>query len=245
LIELLNEFKILDATRIALVLATMLYSSYSDWVSREVDDKVWIVSGIIGGILTILDLILTWSFRYLILTLISIGIGCGFAYAFYYFGFYGGADAKAVMVISISLPLYYPPKRLHPFTGLASLSNGLLISLIIPVSMLILNLSTILRGENIFEGFEHESRIRKLAAIFLGVRVKDARRRKFWLPLEEEKDGKRFFSFNILTFELEEPKRDDCWVTPGLPLLLFITAGFLVFIFLGDVIYMIASIFIH
>ncbi|HDJ66759.1 MAG TPA: A24 family peptidase [Nitrososphaeria archaeon] len=242
---MLNEFKILDATRIALVLATMLYSSYSDWVSREVDDKVWIVSGIIGGILTILDLILTWSFRYLILTLISIGIGCGFAYAFYYFGFYGGADAKAVMVISVSLPLYYPPKRLHPFTGLASLSNGLLISLIIPVSMLILNLSTILRGENIFEGFEHESRIRKLAAIFLGVRVKDARRRKFWLPLEEEKDGKRFFSFNILTFELEEPKRDDCWVTPGLPLLLFITAGFLVFIFLGDVIYMIASIFIH
>jgi len=242
---LVNEFKILNTIRIALISATMLYSSYSDWISREVDDKVWMISGIIGGALTALDLFLTWNFRYLILTLISIGIGCGLAYAFYYFGFYGGADAKAIMVISIGLPLYYPQMRLHPFTGLASLSNGLLISLMIPISMLILNLSTILRGENIFEGFEHESRIRKLAAVFLGVRVKDARRRKFWLPLEDEKDGKRYFSFNILTFELEEPKRDDCWVTPGLPLLLFITAGFLIFIFLGDVIYMIVSIFIH
>ena len=242
---MLNELGILDAMRVALISATMIYSSYSDWISREVDDKVWIVSGIVGGILTTLDLVLIWSFRYLTLTLISIAIGCILAYAFYYFGFYGGADAKAIMVISISLPLYYPPMRLHPFTGLASLSNGLLLSLIIPISMLILNLSTILRGEKIFEGFEHESKIRKLAAIFLGMRVKDARRRRFWLPLEEERNGRRYFSFNILTFELKKPERDDCWVTPGLPLLLFITAGFLTFILLGDVIYIIASIFIH
>ena len=242
---MLNELGILDAMRVALISATMIYSSYSDWISREVDDKVWIVSGIVGGILTTLDLVLIWSFRYLTLTLISIAIGCILAYAFYYFGFYGGADAKAIMVISISLPLYYPPMRLHPFTGLASLSNGLLLSLIIPISMLILNLSTILRGEKIFEGFEHESKIRKLAAIFLGMKVKDARRRRFWLPLEEERNGRRYFSFNILTFELKKPERDDCWVTPGLPLLLFITAGFLTFILLGDVIYIIASIFIH
>ncbi|RLF98256.1 MAG: hypothetical protein DRN49_06160 [Thaumarchaeota archaeon] len=241
----MNELGILDAMRVALISATMIYSSYSDWISREVDDKVWMVSGIVGGILTTLDLVLIWSFRYLTLTLISIAIGCVLAYAFYYFGFYGGADAKAIMVISISLPLYYPPMRLHPFTGLASLSNGLLLSLIIPISMLILNLSTILRGEKIFEGFEHESKIRKLAAIFLGMKVKDARRRRFWLPLEEERNGRRYFSFNILTFELKKPERDDCWVTPGLPLLLFITAGFLTFILLGDVIYIIASIFIH
>ena len=242
---MLSELKVLDAVRIALVSAAMLYSSYSDWVSREVDDRVWIISGIIGGALTALDLVLIWNLRYLILALISIGFGCGLAYAFYYFGFYGGADAKAVMVISIGLPLYYPRMRIHPFTGLASLSNGLLISLIIPISMLIINLSTILRGEKIFEGFEHESRIRKLAALFFGIRVRDARRRKFWLPLEEERDGRRYFSFNILTFELEEPKRDDSWVTPGLPLLLFITTGFLTFILLGDLIYVIASIFIH
>ncbi len=242
---MLSELKVLDAVRISLISATMLYSSYSDWVSREVDDKVWIISGVIGGALTALDLLLTWSLRYLILALISIGLGCGLAYAFYYFGFYGGADAKAVMVISIGLPLYYPRMMLHPFTGLASLSNGLLISLIMPVSMLIINLSTILRGEDLFKGFEHESRIRKLAALFFGIRVRDARRRRFWLPLEEERDGRRYFSFNILTFELEEPKRDDCWVTPGLPLLLFITAGLLTFIFLGDLIYVIASILIH
>ena len=100
---LVSEFKILNTIRIALISATMLYSSYSDWISREVDDKVWIISGIIGGALTALDLFLTWNFRYLTLTLISIGVGCGLAYAFYYFGLYGGADAKAIMVISIAV----------------------------------------------------------------------------------------------------------------------------------------------
>ena len=82
---MLSELKVLDAVRIALVSAAMLYSSYSDWVSREVDDRVWIISGIIGGALTALDLVLIRNLRYLILALISIGFGCGLAYAFYYF----------------------------------------------------------------------------------------------------------------------------------------------------------------
>lgn len=231
----------LDQIRILLLTFTMIYASYSDWLRREVDDKVWIFSGAIGATLTAIDLILGYSLSRLMLTMVSLAFGLGLAYAFYFFGLYGGADAKAVMVISISLPLHDPPYRLHPFTGLASLSNGLLISLIIPLSMFIMNLVMILRGEKLFQGFEHESKYRKLIALFLGIRSRNARRKRFWLPLEKTVDGKRFFSFEFLTFELKRPERDDSWITPGIPLLIFIAAGFILFILVGDLIRLLIS----
>ena len=72
--------------------------------------------------------------------------------------------------------------------------------------------------------------------MLFGVRIKNARSRKFWFPLETEKNGRRTFNFKLLSIELEEPTRDDCWATPGIPLLIFITLGFLSYILVGDLI---------
>ena len=229
----------LDVIRIAIISAGMVYASYRDWIAREVEDHVWIICGALGGLLTIADLLMRWNLNLVIFSAFSIILASGLAFAFYYFGLYGGADAKAIAVISISLPLYYSPRSLHPFTGLASLSNGLLLSLVLLLGMFIWNLSALIRGEKIFKDFEHERTLRKIAAMFLGTRVKNARKKKFWFLLEEEKDGKRTFNFEMFGLELKKAVRDDCWMTPGIPLLIFITAGFLVYVGFGDFLYLI------
>jgi len=228
----------LDLMRIVIVSGAMVYASYQDWISREVDDRIWIVSGAIGGLLTAIDIIARWDPRLAILTVLSIVLASGLAFAFYYFGLYGGADAKAIVIISIGLPIYYSPRSLHPFTGLASLSNGLLLSLFLLLVMFVWNLSAIAKGRRIFEGFEREGKLRKLAAMFLGVRVKNAREKKFWFSLEKDENGNRKFSFDLFELELKEPERNDCWMTPGIPLLIFITGGFLCYIILGDFLYL-------
>lgn len=220
--------------RILIPALGLLYASYRDWVEREVDDWVWAFCGAAGGALTAISLISSWSLSLSLITAFSMGLSIGLAFTLYFFGLYGGADAKAVAVISLSLPIYHPPVRLHPFTGLASLSNGLLLSLILLLGFLLRNLIALARGEKIFEGFEHEKTARKIAAMLLGTRVRNARRKKFWFPLEAERDGKRVFDFKLFELEFEEITRDDCWATPGIPLLIFITAGFLIFIAAGD-----------
>lgn len=233
---------ILTPARIAVAAAGLIYASYRDWVAREVDDWVWVVCGLMGAALTAIDLATRWDLGLFTLSLVSIALSTGLAFSFYLFGFYGGADAKAIAVISLAIPTHNPPFRLHPFTGLASLSNGLIFSLLILPIFLIYNIYSLARGERIFEGFEHESTIKKIAAMLFGVRSRNARRRRFWFPLETERDGKKFFSFSFFGLDLEEIPRDDCWITPGLPLLISITAGFLFYILVGDVLALILAL---
>lgn len=223
-------------SRISLIAATLFYTSYLDWKYREVDDKVWIISGVLAMALTMLDMIIVWSLDRFFLSLISIGFSSGLAFGFYFLGLYGGADAKAILVVSLALPLYQTSRSIHPFTGLATLTNGLLFSLILPLAILIYNITQLIRRKRIFDGFDHESRLRKFFALIFGVRLKNARNRKFWFIMEEANHTRRF-KFGLFSLELSEIDRDDVWATPGIPLLIFITAGFMYNVFLGDLSY--------
>lgn len=228
--------EILLLARISLISATLLYTSYLDWKYREVDDKVWILSGILATALTTLDIVYGLSMDKLILSLLSIGFSSGLAFGFYFLGLYGGADAKAILLVSIGLPLYQQGRSMHPFTGLSTLINGLLFSLILPLTILTYNLTQLIKGRNIFEGFDHESRLRKFFALIFGVRLRDAKNKRFWFIMEEKNHVRRF-KFGLFSLELSEIDRDDVWATPGIPLLIFITAGFIYYIFLGDLSY--------
>lgn len=222
--------------RISLISGTLLYTSYLDWKYREVDDKVWIISGVLAVALMVFDLAYGWSMDKLFLSMLSVGFSSGLAFGFYFLGLYGGADAKSILIISLGLPLYQPERSLHPFTGLATLTNGLILSLILPLILLIYNLTQVIKKRDIFEGFHHESIVRKFLALIFGVRLKNARNRRFWFLMEEANHIRRF-KFGLFSLELSEIDRDDVWVTPGIPLLIFITAGFLYYILLGDITY--------
>ncbi|MEM1666498.1 MAG: prepilin peptidase [Nitrososphaerota archaeon] len=225
----------LDTLRIVLILVMMCYASYSDLRFREVSDKLWVVFGSIGALITAYDLVTTGLPSYTFLCLISIGVSAAISFGLYYARLYGGADAKALTVISVIMPIYWPTAAIHPFTAIYSLMNGLLISAALPISFAVYNLIRILKGDKIFEGLEYEPISRKALVCFIGTLCDDAKAKKFWMPMEGVFDGKRRFTFNIFVDIEPQVDRDRAWLTPGVPLLVFITGGFVVSVFYGDI----------
>ena len=92
-----------------------------------------------------------------------------------------------------------------------------------------------------FRGFKHEPSWRKIIVFMTGIKVRPEKiKNAHYLPLEYhvEKSG-------CITRHLKvSPKIEgdiriiessgEVWATPGLPFLIFITAGFIVALFLGD-----------
>jgi preflagellin peptidase FlaK len=215
----------------------LCFTSYLDLKTREVEDKVWIIFGVCAALLqgyevfTGLTDLLTLGISVLVSALLGLGL--------YYFGFYGGADGKALIVLAIFLPVYKPRVGLYQIAPLIVLTNGVLISMILPVSLLVLNSIRLLRGERIFEGFD-EPKYRKLLAAMLGYKP-FGKPRPFQFSLEkpataeeENQRGSKKFDFSLMRDDFEE--KPNTWVTPGIPLLVFFTAGFVVLLFYGDLV---------
>lgn len=226
----------LETLRVATIALTLMCASYFDWRFREIDDRLWIVSGVIGAILTTMGILIGVSWEKIILIAASIGVTSAAALGLYYANLYGGADAKALIVISVIMPIRLPDFPIHPFTALYSFTNGLIISVVLPIFFLFYNATRILKGERVFEGFEGESTIRKIFACLIGTLCRDAKQKRFWSPMERRVDGKRKFYFSPFIDVDVEIDRDVMWMTPGIPLLIFITAGFVVSLFFGDIV---------
>ncbi|MCS7135859.1 MAG: prepilin peptidase [Nitrososphaerota archaeon] len=224
----------LETIRIALILAMMCYASYSDLRFREVSDKLWLIFGIIGAIITTYDFVTAGLSDYTFLGLISIGVSAAVSFGLYYAKLYGGADAKALTVISVIMPIYWPVAAIHPFTAIYTFMNGLLISAALPIGFAVYNFIRVLKGDNIFEGLEHEPIWRKILACFLGTLFYDVKAKKFWMPMEIVSEGRRRFTFSIIVDVESQVDGDRAWLTPGIPLLVFITSGFVVSVFYGD-----------
>jgi preflagellin peptidase FlaK len=234
--------------------------SILDLRSREVDDRVWLVYGPIGLVLTIASLFVDPS--RITLTALSVGVAFVLAIGLFYFGLFGGADAKAIMCLGLTIPLVpngFPGLLgyAHPFFPIVVLVTGFLCSVLAAVWLGVKNLFTYSRtGSSMFQGLEHESKWRKGLAMISGYRTEiDRLRSVFYLyPMEEivqTSDGARR-SFKL--FVDAESDRDKMvsdfanaytklnlqsrvWVTPGLPMLVFMTAGLVVTLVLGDILF--------
>ncbi|MEM4495326.1 MAG: prepilin peptidase [Candidatus Caldarchaeum sp.] len=213
---------------------TLLYSSYLDIKKREVDDIVWIIPSLLGLLLNLYTAYvvgLDYLVRYGAAVLVSAAVG----FVLYFAGLYGGADAKALFTISLVQPFSSSGLQLHGVTALTVLTNGMIFSISLPIFFAVFNCYRLLRGEKIFAGFDGEKGLRKLAALFLGTRMRKAAGKNFWGVIESVENGVRKFRFNIGIEELEKVDRDDVWVTPGIPLLVFFTAGYFFNLFAGEV----------
>jgi preflagellin peptidase FlaK len=261
------------AANVTLCLGFLLYASWSDYKTREVDNRVWIIYAPIALALSLVNILLFDPSRLTFFGL-SFGVTSSIAILLFYTGGFGGADSKALMCIALALPfstetLFYPllPGGASPLSQilfpLTVFSNGVLFAAATGVYMIFYNILWHRRtGKKPFEGtLSNESAGKKLVAMITGHRVSVAKLREKWhiYPMEDIKDESEANQpRRKLVVVPKDEGRDEIvarlskaafsgridsyvWATPGLPMLIFMTVGFVVALVFGDVVWLLVS----
>ncbi|MDH5807075.1 MAG: A24 family peptidase C-terminal domain-containing protein [Candidatus Methanomethylicaceae archaeon] len=218
----------------------LLIASIQDLKSREVDDKIWIITIPIGLLLTIIEALTTLVYPY-ILAIFSIIFSIIMALGFAYLGLYGGADAKALITIALTLPL--PPDRSPLIFPMTILGNALFILIIIlpfiMTSCLIWNLIIKTKGIELFSNLKINN-WKKLIVMLFGVKVKAKIAYSIHFNLMERigKNGSREIKILRKVEEnIEKIEGEYLWATPALPFIVFIFAGYLIYFIYGDLLF--------
>jgi preflagellin peptidase FlaK len=233
---------------LAIAAVMLVFTSYLDLKKREVPDKVWIIFGTFGAILQFYEV--ESHLSVLILLVIALVLSTAIGMGVFFAGLYGGADGKALIVLAILVPTYRPPVvGIYDIAPLIVLTNGVLLSMLLPVGLGIRNGYKLLRGEKIFEGFS-EPPYRKLLAAFLGYKS-EGKPRDFQFSMEKKRnvnedsqqEASKSFDFGFMQDNFETAP--GTWVTPGIPLLVFFTAGYFVLLVYGDLVIAIIQFLVH
>lgn len=221
--ELLNY----DVIGITLALTMLIVGSIIDIWKREIHDYYWIGFGVVGFLLIFIN---TNVFPYLI----NIGIAliiAPFVIFIWRMGLFGGADAFALIALAVIAPMATISE--NPVTPFTTLSNAAVLFIIPFIINVTRNSISIIRHENIFEGFE-EKKLKKICAMLIGYRAKNP---KFCFSIEKTEKGKKKLNLTMHHAEKEEYcTTPNTWITPGIPYLLLITGGFIIQILFGDLI---------
>ena len=263
--------QVLDGARIILCGSFLIYASWSDYKTREVSNKVWVIMGPLALALTMfqflvyspqpIQVIMSYGLSFAITSALAIGV--------FYAGGFGGADAKALMCIALALPFYpnhllsQPPSFVSPLFPMTIFTNSVLLGALSVFYALSRNLLWKIKTRNgLFEGMETESFGRKILSLISGYKVKVSKLKKGHLfPLEDiavnaEGDKKRkllvFPKYEereeivarVLANTKEESLDNGVWATPGLPLLIFITAGLIIALVYGDIVWFLLRAFL-
>lgn len=216
----------------------LLFTSYLDMKKREVEDKIWLIFGGMGVALQVYEIhiqetsIVQLGISLILATVIGMGL--------FILGFYGGADGKALIVLGLLVPFFVPRIGIYSIAPLIVLTNGILLSILLPIGILIFNISRLIRKQPIFEGFS-EPWYRKALACFLGFK-QSTRPHEFQFSMErptEEPEAQKKFQFSMVQEDFET--KGNTWVTPGIPLLVFFTAGYFVMLVYGDLVIALVS----
>ena len=258
---------ILTSARITLCLFFFIYSSWSDYKTREVSNKIWVFFAPLAFALTFAELFML-DFDLLPFYGLCFGLTATFAIMLFYFGGFGGADAKALMCLALALP-FYPKSLLTPLLGEISpisqsffpitvFSNSVLLAAATAIYMLFHNIFWHIKtGKKLFEeNHQKESLGRRILVLITGYKVSVNKLKEKWhlYPLEDTeenpekgfkrklvlipKDEDRNMIVERLTKAVEAGKiQDTVWATPGLPMLIFITAGLIIALFFGDIVW--------
>ena len=261
--------EMLSLCRIIISLIFLTYASWSDFKKREVSNKVWVLLAPLAFTLTFLD-VYFYEPSLLPSYGICFGLTATFAVILFYSGAFGGADAKALMCLALALP-FYPknlltllPREASPisqvFFPLTVFSNSVLLAALTAFYMLLRNVFWRQKtGEKLFDGHEDESFGRKLLVLITGYKVPFEKLREKWhlYPLEDietaedelrrrlivvPKDEGREAILERLTSAIKTGKiQNAVWASPGLPMLIFITFGLFMALFIGDIVWIFVS----
>jgi len=227
------EMWVLEGIRLILGTIILLYASYTDIKTRRASNVLWIIMGGVGIVLIIIQYLQggfpnLWYLLFIPIIIILM-------YALFQMRLiFGGADAKAMMALALLVPVM-PTLNSFPLWpsfmpwSWVIFANSVILFLAIPISLFVYNAA---------------KRDLSMPYAFLGYKmtVEDAKQKFVW-PLEKFVDGKRKFSripedFDETTFlkAFEDAGITEIWVTPKIPFMVPLLAGFLTAFFLGDII---------
>jgi preflagellin peptidase FlaK len=261
----MNE--ILEGARVSLCLSFLIYASWSDYKTREVSNTVWILFAPLAFTLTLLEIYTNYGFSQLPSYGICFGLTATFAVILFYSGGFGGADAKALMCLALALPFFpesllKPLSEISPilqaFFPITVFSNSVLLAAATAIYIFLRNVFWHKRtGRKLFEeGHKNESLGRKILVLITGYKVSTNKLKEKWhlYPLEDtEENPEKGFKRKLVLIPKDEGRnaiverltkaveagkiQDTVWATPGLPMLIFMTAGLIIALFFGDIVW--------
>jgi len=245
------------------VILCLLFGSYMDLRKREVSDIPWIIMAVVGLITTIIYIIFTEN-KGEDGTIIGINLGVGIVIGLvlYYTGMMGGADAKAIMALSLNTAIY--PFKLAFTDGVVynivppvfnTFFNWLLaLVLIYPLPLLFYNIYLKIKKQKLFENTNANfaSKILMMISGYL-ISVEKAKNRtdivysEVFNEEDEEWEIKHFMQVPEIEEEdkykkkveekIKKTKRENIWVKVLPPGILFLLIGYLLNIFLGNILF--------
>ncbi len=209
-------------------LTMLAIASIWDVWKREIHDILWIAFGIVAILLIIFS---PSPFESLKITGFSL-IVAPLALVLWRTGLFGGADALGLIVLAALAPqISLSHGIITPFT---TLTNAAIFSITPIFVNVIRNIVAISTHKNIFDGFE-ETKLKKTLAIFFGYR---ARNPKYSFSIEKREGNSKKLDFSFRHAENDQfCTTSDTWVTPGIPYMLYIAAGFVFQLLFGDIIF--------
>ncbi len=236
----------------------LLYACYADIKTRRVANETWVVMFGVGFIFIVADF-MELGLPYLIRNILSFAFIFAFVYVLFQFGAFGGADAKVLMVISLIIPTFpaivlfgtsYPLNGVPPIDlfAFSVFGNSVLLTVIVPIGLGMYNLA-----RNPVES------IKKPLYMITGYMTPISKLEKGHFRMIEsysQTDSGLKFRFTRSGTELsnnvikelkgylkEGKVKDRVWITPGLPFMIPITAGFITAVVFGDLIFYITMEF--
>ncbi len=221
--EFLLEF---ETIRILSAVIMLGIASFYDIWKREIHDVLWIGFGAFSVVLLFIDPNFSESVMAILISLII----APFAIFLWRTGMFGGADAFALIVLASLAPMVTLTD--NPVTPLTTLSNAALLFVFPLLANVIRNSISILKNENIFEGF-NETKFKKSLAMIIGYRAKKP---NYGFAIEKTEGGQK--KLNIVFHNAETAEffsRTNTLITPGIPYILLITGGFIIQLIYGDI----------
>lgn len=222
------ELVSLDSIRIILALSMLGIACASDIKKREISDIIWIAFGAIAAILIPFSSNITDELLKIGMAMIVAPV----AIIIWRFGLFGGADAFALIVLAALVPsTTINHGTITPFTVL---TNAVLLSIVPMLVNIVRNTILLAQKKDIFEGF-NEKKSKKILAMFIGYRAANP---KFGFSIEQKQGKYKKLNLSLQHAEYAEfCEKKDTWITPGIPYMIFIAAGFVIQLVYGDIIF--------
>lgn len=237
--------------QILISLTFLIIASAYDLKTREVPNKIWVIFMPLSIIITASRIVARPEELWL--SLASIAIATTIALTVFYLGLYGGADAKALMTLAVTHPTYLSQALVLPFLPLSAFQNSLvLMALMCPV-VLARNLRRKLKtGRPLFEGLEREPVMKKAGALLFCMKKSKSEIKSYDVLAERLEPAGTEVRRTLKIFQkvkeddtvTDETIPEEVFVTYSLPMLPFLTVGYLLAISVGDLILQLVAFFL-